>query len=40
MVDIANAKDGPGEIVLKYVVSGHTRVTADSIHGQIEERLE
>lgn len=39
MVNIVNSEDGPDEVIIKYLTKGHTHMSADGIHGNIESKI-
>ncbi|KAL5244645.1 hypothetical protein ACI65C_012055 [Semiaphis heraclei] len=39
LVTAVNQIDGPNEIIIKYLTKGHTHMSADGIHGNIESKM-
>lgn len=39
LVSIVNQTTGPNEIILSYLLKGHTHMAADSVHGHIEKKM-
>jgi len=38
-LSIVNSEDGPDEVIIKYLTKGHTHMSADGIHGNIESKI-
>lgn len=39
LVHIVNQKIGPQEVIIRYLTKGHTHMSADSVHGNIEKAI-
>ena len=39
LLALVNKTDGPEIVILRYLVPGHTRMTEDSIHGNLEKAI-
>lgn len=39
LVILVNLNNGPEEIIIKYLTKGHTHMSADGIHGNIESKI-
>lgn len=39
LVNIVNLENGPDEVIIKYLTKGHTHMSADGIHGNIEAKI-
>lgn len=39
LIATVNSKEGPKKITIKYLTKGHTHMTADGVHGNIESKI-